>query len=79
MTTFSIEISDQKQARALFSFLKTLDSVKVSKISSKKDDSSLSQEMKNELDRRIESLGKQKTYKAKDALEYARKRLRQKH
>lgn len=79
MTTFSIEISDQKQARALFSFLKTLDSVKVSKISSKKDDSSLSQEMKNELDRRIESLGKQKTYKAKDALEYARKRLRKKH
>ncbi len=43
MTAFSIEISDQKHARALFSFLKTLDSVKISKISSRKEDSSLSQ------------------------------------
>ena len=32
MTTFAIEVTNQKQAKALFAFLKTLDSVKVSEV-----------------------------------------------
>ena len=83
MTTFAIEVKNQKQAKALFAFLKTLDSVKVnevpkSKVSSKKIED-LKEERMQELDRRIASLGKEKTYKAKEVISYARQRIRTKN
>ncbi|MBP7284268.1 MAG: hypothetical protein KBA66_21965 [Leptospiraceae bacterium] len=83
MTTFAIEVKNQKQAKALFAFLKTLDSVKVnevpkSKVSSKKIED-LTEERMQELDRRIASLGKEKTYKAKEVISYARQRIRTKN
>ena len=83
MTTFAIEVKNQKQAKALFAFLKTLDSVKVnevpkSKVSSKKIED-LTEERMQELDRRIASLGKEKTYKAKEVISYARQRIRAKN
>ena len=83
MTTFAIEVKNHKQAKALFAFLKTLDSVKVnevpkSKVSSKKIED-LTEERMQELDRRIASLGKEKTYKAKEVISYARQRIRTKN
>ncbi|MBK8397718.1 MAG: hypothetical protein IPL26_21095 [Leptospiraceae bacterium] len=83
MTTFAIEVKNQKQAKALFAFLKTLDSVKVneipkSKVSRKKIED-LTEERMQELDRRIASLGKEKTYKAKEVISYARQRIRAKN
>ena len=83
MTTFAIEVKNQKQAKALFAFLKTLDSVKVneipkSKVSRKKIEY-LTEERMQELDRRIASLGKEKTYKAKEVISYARQRIRTKN
>ena len=83
MTTFAIEVKNQKQAKALFAFLKTLDSVKVneipkSKVSRKKIED-LTEERMQELDRRIASLGKEKTYKAKEVISYARQRIRTKN
>ena len=67
MTTFAIEVTNQKQAKALFAFLKTLDSVKVSEVINSKSAHTkiedLTEERKQELDRRIASLGKEKTYK----------------
>ncbi len=80
MTSFAIEIENSKQAETLFAFLKTLDSVKISKTSisekSIKKNSSLNEEMKKELDNRVNSLGKVKTYKASESLAYARKRIK---
>lgn len=69
MTTFAIEVTNQKQAKALFAFLKTLDSVKISEvINSKRSNTKiedLTEERKLELDRRIASLGKEKLTKPK--------------
>lgn len=83
MTTFAIEVKDQKQAKALFAFLKTLDSVKISQApkakKSNKGIEELTEERKKELDRRIASLGKEKTYKAKEVISYARQRIRTKN
>ncbi|MBK7055250.1 MAG: hypothetical protein KBF99_10180 [Leptospiraceae bacterium] len=83
MTTFAIEVTNQKQAKALFAFLKTLDSVKISEvINSKRSNTKiedLTEERKLELDRRIASLGKEKTYKAKEVISYARQRIRTKN
>jgi hypothetical protein len=83
MTTFAIEVKNQKQAKALFAFLKTLDSVIVNEVSNFKSPSKkmeeLTEERKQELDRRIASLGKEKTYKAKEVLSYARQRIRTKN
>ena len=80
MTSFAIEIENPKQAEALFAFLKTLDSVKISKMpiieKSNKRNTSLNDEMKKELDNRRNSIGKVKTYKASEALAYARKRIK---
>ncbi len=83
MTTFAIEVTNQKQAKALFAFLKTLDSVKVSEVINSKSAHTkiedLTEERKQELDQRIASLGKEKTYKAKEVLSYARQRIRTKN
>lgn len=83
MTTFAIEVTNHKQAKALFAFLKTLDSVKISEVINSKSSNTkiedLTEERKQELDRRIASLGKEKTFKSKEAISYARQRIRTKH
>ncbi len=80
MTSFAIEIKNPKQAEALFAFLKTLDSITVSKLPiSQKGNlgtDSLNDEMKQELDKRKNSIGKVKTYKASEAISYARKKIK---
>ncbi len=80
MTSFAIDIENSKQAEALFAFLKTLDSVKITKTTishkSNKKKSALNDEMKKELDNRINDIGKVKTFKASETLAYARKRIK---